>query len=83
LRYYINNIYSNWILLLSIAQLAFNTKISNTTKITLFFANYSKKSNFFKKERMHLSAQLAIEKIAILKKIHNNILEIQKRLVKY
>jgi len=32
---------------------------------------------------MYLSAQLVIEKIAILKKIHNNILKMQKKSVKY
>ncbi len=60
-----------------------NAKISNITKITLFFANYNKKSNLFKKERTHLLAQLAIERIATLKKIHNNISKMQKKLIKY
>jgi len=32
---------------------------------------------------MHLSAQSTIEKVAILKKIYNNISKIQKRSVKY
>jgi len=32
---------------------------------------------------MHLFAQLVIKKIAILKKIYNNILKIQKKLIKY
>jgi len=55
----------------------------DTTKITLFFVNYNKKSNFFEKERTHLSAQLAIEKVVILKKIYNNISRMQEKLVKY
>ena len=55
-------------------QLALNAKISNITKITLFFVNYNKKLNLFKKKRTHLFAQLAIERIATLKKIHDNIL---------
>jgi len=63
--------------------LILNAKISNITKITLFFANYNKKSNLFKKERTHLLAQLAIERIATLKKIHNNISKMQKKLIKY
>jgi len=35
------------------------------------------------KKRTHLFAQLAIKKIAILKKIYNNILKIQKKSIKY
>ncbi len=64
-------------------QLTLNVKVSNITKITLFFANYNKKLNLFKKKRTHLFAQLAIERITILKKIHNNISKMQKRLIKY
>jgi len=83
LKYYINNIYSNWVLLLSIIQLVFNAKISNITKITLFFANYNKKLNLFEKEYIYLFVQLVIKKIAILKKIYNNILKMQERSIKY
>ncbi len=64
-------------------QLALNAKVSNITKITSFFVNYNKKSNFFKKERTHLFAQLIIERIATLKKIYDNILKMQKKLIKY
>ncbi len=65
------------------AQLTLNAKISNIIKITLFFVNYNKKLNLFKKERTHLFAQLAIKRITTLKKIHNNISKMQKRLIKY
>jgi len=64
-------------------QLALNAKVSNITKITSFFANYNKKLNLFKEERTHLSTQLVIERIAILKKIHHNILKMQKKSIKY
>ncbi len=64
-------------------QLALNAKISNIIKITLFFVNYNKKLNLFKKERTHLLAQLIIERVATLKKIYNNILKMQKKLTKY
>ncbi len=64
-------------------QLALNAKISNIIKITLFFVNYDKKSNLFKKERTHLSTQLVIKRIATLKKIHDNILKMQKKSIKY
>ena len=37
-------------------QLTLNAKISNIAKITLFFVNYNKEFNLFKKERKHLLA---------------------------
>ena len=64
-------------------QLALNAKISNITKITSFFANYDRELNLFEKERKHLLAQLAIERVATLKKVHDNISKMQERLVKY
>ncbi len=64
-------------------QLALNAKISNIIKITSFFVNYNKELNLFKKERKHLLAQSIIERIATLKKIYDNILKMQKKLVKY
>jgi hypothetical protein len=65
------------------AQLALNAKVSNITKITSFFANYGKEPNLFGEERTHLLAQLVIEKIATLKKVHDNILKMQERLIRY
>jgi len=64
-------------------QLALNAKISNITKIILFFVNYNKEFNLFKKEQKHLLAQLVIEKIATLKKVHDNISKMQERSIKY
>jgi len=64
-------------------QLALNVKISNITKITLFFVNYDKKLNLFEKQRTHLLAQLAIERIKTLKKIHDNIFKMQERSIKH
>ena len=64
-------------------QLTLNAKISNITKITSFFANYNKEFNLFEKERKHLLTQLIIERIATLKKIYDNILNIQKKSIKH
>jgi hypothetical protein len=64
-------------------QLTLNAKILNITKITSFFVNYNKEFNLFKKERMHLLTQLVIERVATLKKIHDNILKMQERSIKY
>jgi len=65
------------------AQLTLNAKILNTTKITSFFVNFDKESNLFDQERRHLTAQLVIERIATLKKIHDNITSMQIRSAKY
>ncbi len=65
------------------AQLALNAKISNTTKITSFFVNYNKELNLFEKEQKSLLAQSIIERVATLKKIHDNILKMQERSIKY
>ncbi len=64
-------------------QLALNAKVSNITKITLFFVNYNKKLNLFEEERTHMLAQLAIEKIETLKKIYDNITKMQERSTRY
>jgi len=65
------------------AQLALNAKVSNTTKVTPFFANYGKELNLFEEERKHLSAQSAIERVETLKKVHDNISKMQERSTKY
>jgi len=64
-------------------QLALNAKISDTTKVTSFFVNFGKESNLFNQERKHLTAQLVIERVATLKKIHDNITMMQIRSAKY
>ncbi len=64
-------------------QLALNAKISNITKITLFFVNYSKELNLFEEERKHLLAQLVIKRITTLKRVHDNISKMQERSIKY
>jgi hypothetical protein len=51
--------------------------------VTSFFANFGKESNLFGRERNHLAAQSAIERVATLKKIHNNITSMQIKSVKY
>jgi fido (protein-threonine AMPylation protein) len=83
LRHYVNNIQNNWVSLLSMAQLALNAKVSDIIKMTPFFVNFGKESNLFNQERKHLAAQLAIERVATLKKIHDNITSMQIRSAKY
>jgi len=65
------------------AQLVLNAKVSDTTKVTPFFANFDKEPNLFDQERKHLAAQSAIERVATLKKVHNNITSMQIKSTKY
>jgi len=65
------------------AQLTLNAKVSNIIKVTSFFVNYNKKFNLFEKERKHLLAQLAMKRVATLKRIHDNISKMQERSTKY
>jgi hypothetical protein len=64
-------------------QLTLNAKVSDTTKVTPFFANFSKESNLFGQERKHLAAQSVIKRIATLKKVHDNITSMQIKSAKY
>jgi len=60
-----------------------NAKVLNITKITPFFVNFNKESNLFDQERKHLATQLIIERVATLKKVHDNIASMQIRSTKY
>jgi len=64
-------------------QLTLNAKVLDITKITLFFANYDKKFNLFEEERKHLLTQLAIKRIATLKKVCDNISKMQEKSTTY
>jgi len=65
------------------AQLTLNAKVLDITKTTPFFVNFDKKSNLFDQERRHLATQLIIERIATLKKVHDNITAMQIKSAKY
>ena len=54
-------------------QLTLNAKLSNTTKISSFFANFEKDFNLFEFELSNKSTQSTIQKIETLKKTHENI----------
>ena len=59
--------------LLFMTQLILNVKVLNITKITSFFANFEKKSNFFEKSKNQISTKITITKKNIIKMIQNNI----------
>ena len=83
LRHYVNNTQNNWITLLFITQLTLNVKVLNTIKESSFFANFEKDSNLFESFKIERTTQTVIEKIDILKKIHNSILQMQERSTTY
>ena len=78
LRYYINDTQDNWVALLPIAQLALSARESSTIKETPFFANFFKDPNLFGIELLYRLAELAIQKVETLKRIHGNIIKIQE-----
>ena len=64
-------------------QLTLNVKISNTTKITSFFANFDKKSNLFDSKNIHKSTQTVMKRIKTFKQMHDNIKIMQNKFVIY
>ena len=64
-------------------QLALNSKVSDTTKKTSFFANFEKKPNLFEKKLQHVSAQSAMKRAKTLKEIYSNIVWMQQKSTAY
>ena len=83
LRHYVNYYQDNWIELLSMTQIAMNSKISNTTKISSYFANYGRESNLFEKELKHVSADSAMNRVKKLKNIRKNIQKMHLKSERY
>ena len=64
-------------------QLVLNVKISNITKVTFFFANFEKESNFFEKSRNQISIEATIAKENTIKAIRDNIFKMQANSIAY
>ena len=58
-------------------QLTLNVKVSNTTKVTPFFANFEKESNLFKRSKNQISIKTTIKKENTIKTIQDNIFKMQ------
>ena len=65
------------------AQIAMNSKISNTTKISFYFANYERESNLFEEELKHVSADSVMNRVKRLKDIRENIQKMHLKFEKY
>ena len=83
MTHYISKNQINWVLFLPLAQLALNAQKSDTTKKSLFFANFGKNPNLFLPGRENQSAQAAIERVETLKRIYESILQMQRQSVDY
>ena len=73
LYHYINYHQDNWVKLLLVTQIAINSRVLNTTKISSYFVNYDRKPNLFGQELHHVSANLTMNRIKKFKDIKNNI----------
>ena len=47
MRHYVNYVQDNWVALLPMAQIAINNNASETTNVTLFYANFGKDPKVF------------------------------------
>ena len=50
LYYYVNYYQDYWRKLLSMTQIAMNSRVSNVTKISLYFANFDRELNLFEQK---------------------------------
>jgi hypothetical protein len=58
-------------LLLTIVQLAYNNKLSKATSIILYFANYRKHLNLFKKTLPSIKIEIAIKTVEEIKEVYS------------
>ena len=64
-------------------QIAINSKVSNTIKISSYFINFDKESNLFEQKLQYVSADLIKNRVKRLKDIKNNIQKMQLKFEKY
>ena len=88
LRCYINYRQNDWVQLLSVAQLIFNSTTTEVISMSSFFANYEFESEILKKSREFVQlaqkAMLQIEQLQLLQKeLQKNIWFLSKRMTLY
>ena len=72
LRHYVNKRQNNWVALLPMAQLAYNDKRSDTTRLSPFFANYGRHANLFLDPRQGPDAEKALVLTSDMKSLHKD-----------
>ena len=81
LRIYYNKRKDNWVLLLSLAQMAYNNKELVIIGITLYYANYGKHLYFFNWVLLTaINTEEAIKIAEIIKETHEELQENLKKL---
>ena len=70
LRHYINQTHSNWVQLLLVAQLAINQHRSDSTKESLFFANFGQHANIGMPSRASPNTEKALQHDKLLQQTH-------------
>ena len=70
MQYYINQTHSNWVQLLPVAQLAINQHRSDSTKESLFFANFGQHTNIRMPSRASLNMEKALQHDKLLQQTH-------------
>ena len=83
LRHYINYHQDNWVKLLSMTQIAMNSKISDTIKISSYFVNFERELNLFEQEQQQVSTDFIMNWIKRFKNIRDNIQKMQLKSEKY
>jgi hypothetical protein len=73
LRYYVNKRQNNWVTLLLIAQLAYNDKRLDITRLLPFFINYGRYANLFLDPRQGLDAEKALVLTSNIKSLYKDI----------
>ena len=64
-------------------QIAMNSRVSDTTKISSYYVNFGKKSNLFEQNLEHVAANLVMNRVKRLKDIKDNIQKMQLKFEKY
>ena len=64
-------------------QLTFNSKCFDTTKMTLFYANFEREPNLLNFKQSEVLADAAEKQIKTLRIVHNNIMRMQQHFFKY
>ena len=70
LQHYINKTHSNWVQLLLVAQLAINQHRSDSTKESLFFANFGQHVNIRMPSRASPNTEKALQHDKLLRQTH-------------
>ena len=70
LQHYINQTHSNWVQLLLVAQLAINQHRSDSTKESLFFANFGQHANIRMPSRASPNTEKALQHDKLLRQTH-------------